>query len=133
MAMLTSAVSNWLASAQMKQGCSGTSAMTLMRAPVIVKSSGPKVEGLVGADNFGARSAGQNRVFAAANWNNPTGRGDVLSVRVQAADRKDSELFRLAYSTTLTSAATKVGVSAMRTEYSLGKQFEALGATPSVG
>lgn len=96
---------------------------------VIVKSSGPKVDGLVGADNFGARSAGQNRVYASANWNNPTGRGDVLSVRVQQADRKDSDLYRLAYSTTLTSAATKVGVSAMRTDYSLGKQFEALGAT----
>jgi hemolysin activation/secretion protein len=96
---------------------------------VLVKSAGPKFDGLVGADNFGARSAGQNRVFANTNWNNPTGRGDVLSLRVQAADRSHSDLYRLAYSTTLGSAATKVGVAALRTQYSLGKQFAALGAT----
>ena len=37
-AMLTSAVSNWLTSAQTKQGRSGTSRLTRMRAPVTVSS-----------------------------------------------------------------------------------------------
>ena len=96
---------------------------------VMVKGTGPAVDGLVGADNFGERSAGQNRLFAVLNWNNPTGHGDVLSVRLQAADQENSDLYRVGYSTTLTGAATRLGVQALRSDYSLGRQFAALGAS----
>lgn len=96
---------------------------------VMVKSAGPKVDGSIGADNFGVRSAGQSRVFANANLNNPTGRGDVLSARVQVSERSGSELYRIGYSTALGGYATKLGLNITQTEYTLGKQFAALGAT----
>ncbi|TFZ08149.1 ShlB/FhaC/HecB family hemolysin secretion/activation protein [Ramlibacter humi] len=96
---------------------------------VVVKSAGPKADGLVGVDNSGVRSAGQTRAFASANLNNPTGRGDVLSVRVQESERSASQLYRVGYSTAVGGYATKLGLNATRTEYALGKQFAALGAT----
>ena len=96
---------------------------------VLVKATGRKVDGVLGADNFGVRSAGQNRVFAIVNWNNPTGHGDVLSVRLQAADQSNSDLYRVAYGTTVGGAATRLAASALRTDYALGKEFAALGAS----
>lgn len=96
---------------------------------VLVKSAGPKMDGSVGLDNSGVRSAGQTRVFANANLNNPTGRGDVLSARAQVSERTGSELYRIGYSTTLGGRATKLGLNVTQTEYALGKQFAALGAT----
>ena len=96
---------------------------------VTIKSQGSKSDGVVGVDNFGARSAGAIRLGGTANLNNPTGRGDVLSASVQVAERSGSELFRIGYSTPLNGSATKLGFTVTRTEYSLGKQFEALGAT----
>lgn len=96
---------------------------------VSVKSAGPKVDGLVGVDNFGARSAGAIRAYANANWNNPTGNGDQLSARVQATDRSDTNLYRLGYTIAVGGWATKLGVSFTKTQYALGKQFAALGAS----
>ncbi|TFZ08151.1 ShlB/FhaC/HecB family hemolysin secretion/activation protein [Ramlibacter humi] len=96
---------------------------------VLVKSAGPRADGLVGADNFGVRSAGQWRAFGNANLNNVTGHGDVASVRVQQGERSASQLYRLGYSATVGGYATKLGLNATRTEYELGKQFAALGAS----
>ncbi|HEY1229333.1 MAG TPA: ShlB/FhaC/HecB family hemolysin secretion/activation protein [Ramlibacter sp.] len=96
---------------------------------MVVKGTGAAVDGLVGADNFGVRYAGQNRLFAVVNWNNPTGHGDVLSVRLQATDQSNSDLYRIAYATTLTGAATRFGATALRTDYALGGPFAALGAS----
>lgn len=95
---------------------------------VIVKSAGPKVDGQVSVDNFGAHSAGAVRAAAQANWNNPTGNGDVLNVRVQAANESRNTLFRIGYSTAYGGYGTKLGLNLARTEYALGKQFAALGA-----
>lgn len=96
---------------------------------VIVKSQGAKADGVVGVDNYGARSAGAFRLVGTANLNNPTGRGDVLSANVAVSQGADSQLYRLGYTTTVSGAATKLGLTVTRTEYSLGKQFAALGAT----
>lgn len=96
---------------------------------VIVKAQGSRVDGIVGADNYGARSAGAVRLVGTANLNNPTGRGDVLSVNVQGSQNSGSELYRLGYTTTVSGFATKLGATITRTEYALGKQFAPLGAT----
>ncbi|WP_167772692.1 ShlB/FhaC/HecB family hemolysin secretion/activation protein [Ramlibacter henchirensis] len=96
---------------------------------VSVKPQGARADGVVGFDNFGARSAGAVRIGGTANLNNPTGRGDVLSANVQVSEHSGAQLYRIGYSTPVTGYATKVGVSVTRTEYALGKQFEALGAT----
>lgn len=96
---------------------------------VVVKPYGPRVEGLLGIDNYGVRSAGQIRGYASANVNNLTGRGDGLNVRLQTSEGSDSNFYRLGYSIPVGGYATKIGLSAARTDYALGEQFAALGAT----
>lgn len=96
---------------------------------VSVKPYGPKLEGLVGVDNYGVRSAGEIRGYASANANNLTGWGDSLNVRLQTSEGTDSNLYRVGYSIPVSGYATKLGLSAARTDYALGKQFAPLGAT----
>jgi hemolysin activation/secretion protein len=96
---------------------------------VTVKPYGPKFDGLVGLDNYGVYPSGEFRVYADGNWNNPTGHGDQLSLRLQASNHSHSDLYRLGYSIPVTGYATRLGLSATRSEYALGKQFEALGAS----
>lgn len=96
---------------------------------VIVKPYGSRFDGSVGGDNYGVRSAGQIRAYANANVNNLTGRGDLLSLRVQASENSGTSLYRLGYSIPVSGYATKLGLSATRTEYALGKQFASLGAS----
>lgn len=92
-----------------------------------VREGGRPIDFSVGADNHGTRAAGTGRVFAALDVNNPSGRGDALSARVQVAELTETRLFRLSY--TLPSiGSTRVSAAATRTEYALGKQFAALGA-----
>lgn len=99
---------------------------------VSVKPAGPKFAAVLGLDNMGARSAGRIRSYVDASVNNLTGRGDVLSARAQVSERSGSELYRLGYSTTVGGYATRLGVNAARAEYTLGKEFAALGASGQV-
>ena len=96
---------------------------------VIVKPYGPRIDGVLGVDNYGVRSAGQVRAYASANVNNPTGWGDTINLRAQTSERQDTNLYRIGYSVPITGGATKLGLSATRTEYALAKQFAALGAS----
>jgi hemolysin activation/secretion protein len=96
---------------------------------VLVKPYGPRVDGDIGVDNFGVRSAGQVRAFADANINNLSGNGDTLKLRAQTSERNDTNLYRIGYSLPVGPYATKLGLSVARTDYALGKQFAALGAT----
>ena len=96
---------------------------------VVVKKTGRRFAGLVGVDNFGPRSAGEIRGYVEAEAVNLAGYGDVLSARAQLADRSHTNLYRIGYAATVGGAATRLGVQAARTEYSLGKQFAPLGAT----
>lgn len=95
---------------------------------VVVKPFGPRIDGSIGADNAGVRAAGQIRVYANLNVNNPLGYGDQLSARVQASDNSNTNLYRLGYSIPVGGLGTRIGVSATKTEYALGKQFASLGA-----
>lgn len=118
-------LSGWDATAAVEPGArTGEADIT-----VIVKPFGPRFDGVVGLDNFGVRSAGQYRAYVSANWNNPTGHGDLFSARLQATDRSDTSFYRIGYSIPVGGYATRIGLSATRNEYSLGKQFAALGAT----
>jgi hemolysin activation/secretion protein len=96
---------------------------------VVVKPYGNRFDGSVGLDNFGVRSAGEWRAFVDVNANNLTGRGDLLSARLQTANESGSNLYRIGYSMPVGGYATKIGLSATRNEYALGHQFAALGAT----
>jgi hemolysin activation/secretion protein len=96
---------------------------------VIVKPYGPRFDGVIGADDYGVRSAGQARAYASVNVNNPMGWGDSINVRAQTSERQDTNLYRIGYSVPVNGYATKLGLSATRTDYALGKQFAALGAS----
>jgi hemolysin activation/secretion protein len=94
-----------------------------------VKSKGRYVDGSVSLDNYGSSAAGAVRGIANISVNNVSGRGDVVSVSGQISDQSDSNLFRLNYILPVGGYGTRLGVSTARLNYSLGKQFAALGAT----
>jgi len=89
---------------------------------------GRLVTGSVDADNWGSRFTGSNRVGASLNLNNPTGFGDLLSLRAQTSDSSGSPMGRVAYTLPVGSQGTKLGVSYARLNYTLGKDFAALQA-----
>lgn len=94
-----------------------------------LRASSPRVETSVGADNHGTRAAGDVRTFVNVDTVNPLGRGDAFNARVQLATREPkTRLFRLSYSLPL-AGATRASLAAARTDYALGRQFAALGAT----
>jgi hemolysin activation/secretion protein len=98
---------------------------------VAVKSRGRYVDGSVSLDNHGASAAGGVRAIATVNLNNLLGRGDVASVSGQVSDQPGSDLFRLSYNLPAGGWGTRLGLSAARLNYALGKQFAALKASGS--
>ena len=96
---------------------------------VTIRAQGRQVSGSVGADNFGARAAGVLQAAGNLNASNLLGRGDTLSLRAQLSDADRSSVYRLAYAVPVGVAGAQLTVSAARTDYALGRQFAALGAT----
>lgn len=96
---------------------------------ITVQGKGPRADGSVSVDNHGARAAGAARVTLSANLNNLLGRGDVLALSTQQSDQAGSTLYRAGYTVPVGAYGTRVGVSAVRLDYALGKQFEPLGAS----
>ena len=96
---------------------------------LLVKPAGLKLETSLGLDNYGVRSSGTMRAFASASALNLSGRGDVLSGRIQLAEVSGSRLYRLGYSLPVGGLGTRLSLDFTRSEYALGKEFAALGAT----
>lgn len=96
---------------------------------VTIRAQGRQVNGSVGVDNFGARAVGALHAAGNINVSNLLGRGDTLSLRAQLSDASRSSLYRLAYAVPVSVAGAQLTVSAARTDYALGRQFAALGAT----
>lgn len=96
---------------------------------VSIRSQGLTIDGSVGVDNFGARSAGSLHVSGNVNASNLLGTGDTFSVRAQLSEASRSQLYRLAYAMPVDTSGTRLTVSAARTGYALGEPFTALGAT----
>ena len=96
---------------------------------LLVKPAGLKMEASLGLDNYGVRSSGSIRSFASGSVITATGRGDVLSGRVQLAEVSGSRLYRLGYSLPVGGLGTRLSLDFTRSEYALGKEFAALGAT----
>ncbi len=86
---------------------------------------GKRVTGSVEADNAGDRYTGEYRVGATVNINNPTGHGDVASLRVLTSG-SGLTYGRASYQMQFGKATAGVAYSALR--YRLGKEFEPLGA-----
>lgn len=86
---------------------------------------GQRVTGSVDADNAGNRYTGANRIGATVNLNDPTGHGDVASLRVLTSGA-GLKYARASYQ--LQVGKARVGVAYSHLDYALGKEFESLGA-----
>jgi hemolysin activation/secretion protein len=95
---------------------------------VDLSDDGKLVSGSVDLDNWGSRFTGEYRLGGTVNINNPTGFGDLLSIRGQTSDTSGSPLGRLSYVVPVGSSGTKVGVVYSKLNYTLGKNFAALQA-----
>lgn len=102
----------------------GSSDLVLDVAP------GPLVSGSVDGDNQGNRYTGRDRVGASLNLNNPSGYGDVASLRLLTSGA-GLNYARAAYQVQLQRA--KVGVAYAYLDYSLGKEFDSLQAHGTAG
>lgn len=90
---------------------------------------GRSISGNVEADNAGNRYTGEYRVGGTVYFNNPTGHGDVLSLRVLTSGQ-GLKYGRVAYQTQFGKATVGVGYTAVN--YRLGEEFESLGAHGTV-
>ena len=85
---------------------------------------GRPVTGSIDADNHGNRYTGEYRLGATVNINNPTGRGDVVSLRGMVA--QGLTFARASYQ--LPIGRAQVGVAYTALEYRLGREFARLRA-----
>ena len=92
---------------------------------IVDVTPGQRVTGVVDVDNGGNRYTGANRVGATVNLNNPTGHGDVATLRALTSG-SDLNYARASYQTQIGRATTGIAYSAMR--YRLGKEFDSLDA-----
>ena len=92
---------------------------------IVDVTPGQRVSGSVEADNAGSRYTGANRIGGTVNLNNPTGHGDVASLRVLTSG---SGLIygRASYQTQFGKLTAGVAYTAL--EYRLGKEFAPLQA-----
>lgn len=92
---------------------------------IVDVTPGQRVTGSLEADNAGSRYTGEYRVGATVNLNNPTGHGDVASLRVLTSG-SGLNYGRASYQTQLGKATVGVAYAALK--YKLGREFEPLGA-----
>jgi hemolysin activation/secretion protein len=102
----------------------GTSDLAVDIAP------GPRVTGAIEADNAGNRYTGAYRVGGTVNLNNPTGHGDLLSLRVLTSF-SGLAYGRASYQMLLGKAT--IGVAFTHIDYDLGKEFKSLDASGTAG
>ena len=92
---------------------------------IVDLTPGQSVTGNIEADNAGNYYTGRYRIGATVNLNNPTGHGDVLSVRALTSG-SGMTYGRASYQMQFGKATAGVAYAAM--EYELGKDFESLDA-----
>jgi hypothetical protein len=92
---------------------------------VVNLTPGERISGSVDADNAGNRYTGQYRLGATVNWNEPTGLGDVASLRVLTAG---AGLNYARGSYQLHAGKATVGVAYSYLHYALGREFDSLDA-----
>ena len=72
------------------------------------------------ADNGGSIFTGQYRVNAGFDWYNPTGHGDIASLRAQATTNLGAKFVRASWLTPINSIGTRLGLAASFLKYELG-------------
>jgi hemolysin activation/secretion protein len=86
---------------------------------------GDRISGSVDADNAGNRYTGENRIGATVNLNNPSDRGDLITLRVLTSGA-GLQYVRAAYQAPV--GKGRVGVAYSDLAYKLGHEFAALDA-----
>jgi len=89
------------------------------------------VSGNIDFDNFGSYYTGLYRLGGTVYVNSPTASGDQLTLRLVTTG-KDSNYGYLRYSIPVSGNGTRIGFSTDYLDYTLGKQYEALGAEGDV-
>ncbi len=92
---------------------------------VVDVTPGQRVTGEVDVDNAGNRYTGEYRLGATVNLNNPTGNGDVASLRAMTSGT-GLNYARASYQ--LQFGKAKAGIAYSALNYKLGREFESLGA-----
>ena len=92
---------------------------------IVDVTPGQRVSGYVEADNAGNRYTGEYRLGATVNINNPTGHGDVASLRVLTSG-SGMTYGRASYQTQFGKATVGAAYAAMH--YQLSKEYESLHA-----
>ena len=92
---------------------------------VVEVEPGARISGSVDADNAGNRYTGEERIGATVNLNNPTGRGDLASLRVLTSG-EGLRYGRVSYQAPV--GRGRVGVAYSDLAYKLGREFAALQA-----
>jgi hemolysin activation/secretion protein len=92
---------------------------------VIDVTPGKLISGSFDLDNYGNRFTGTNRLGATVNFNNPTGLGDVFSVRGVTSGSL-MNYGRLSYQLPVNAYGTKLGAAYSDSAYRLGKNFAVL-------
>jgi hemolysin activation/secretion protein len=96
---------------------------------VDVVDEGKLMGGSLDFDNGGSRTTGEYHLGANLNFNNPSGYGDFLSLRILNSDTANSPLSGLSYAFLLDPASgTRMGVNLSQLKYTLGKDFAVLNA-----
>jgi hemolysin activation/secretion protein len=92
-------------------------------------SATARKNGFVLIDNYGSRYTGINRLSFAADLNEPSGRGDRLSLSGMVSYGRDLENLRLAYGWLVKPNGLRGELALAKTRYSLGSSFEDLGVS----
>ncbi len=97
---------------------------------VVAAKPGPLIGGSVNVDNFGSSSSGAARVGGVLNINNPSGRGDQITLQALSSVNSGEHLRygRAAYDYLLNGQGTRIGAGYARLDYGLGENFAALDA-----
>ena len=87
---------------------------------------GPLLSGEVDFDTYGNKFSGANRLGGTLNLNDASGYGDLMSIRLQAA--QGASYARIGYTIPVGSSGLKLGAAYTATTYELCCEFSALGA-----
>ncbi|HEX2542403.1 MAG TPA: ShlB/FhaC/HecB family hemolysin secretion/activation protein [Caldimonas sp.] len=103
---------------------------TIGHADLVVKvSKGADFATTIDVDNGGSLFTGRFRVNAGFDWFNPSGRGDVASLRAQVTTNLGAKFVRASWLTPINAVGTKFGVAASYLKYELGSAlFSSLAA-----
>ena len=92
-------------------------------------SPGARFAANVDADNGGSIFTGKYRIYTGFDWYNPSGHGDIATLRAQATTNLGAKFIRGAWLTPINSSGTKLGVAISFLHYKLGsKTFDDLDA-----